>query len=114
VWTAPVRILENSVMMHGSCVLPGVTIGPNAIVGAQSTVTEDVPPNSVAAGNPARVISSLQDWAARQAREQAEHPDRYAERHGGRLLDQHIGMWDPMLQQGQGTPAAQERQTPER
>jgi maltose O-acetyltransferase len=114
VWTAPVRILENSVMMHGSCVLPGVTIGPNAIVGAQSTVTEDVPPNSVAAGNPARVISSLQDWVAKKSRELEDHPDRYGERHGTRGLDRIIGIWDPVLQQGEGTPAAQERQAPER
>ena len=36
----------------------------------------------MAAGNPARVISSLQDWVSKKNREMAEHPDRYTERHG--------------------------------
>jgi maltose O-acetyltransferase len=108
-WAAPVRILENSLVMHGSCILPGVTIGPNAIVGAQSTVMEDVPPNSVAAGNPARVICSLQNWVARQSKDLQEHPDRYTERHGVTGSDRHIGIWDPVLGPGQRTPAAQER-----
>jgi len=39
----------------GSTILSNVTIGENAIVGAGSVVTRDVPPNSVAYGNPARV-----------------------------------------------------------
>lgn len=40
-------------------VLPGVTIGENAIVGACSVVTKDIPDNSVAVGNPAKVIKYL-------------------------------------------------------
>ena len=39
----------------GSTILANVTIGENAIVGAGSVVTRDVPPNSIAYGNPARV-----------------------------------------------------------
>jgi len=39
----------------GSTILPYVTIGENAVVGAGSVVTRDVPPNSVAFGNPTRV-----------------------------------------------------------
>jgi len=39
----------------GSTILAGVTIGENAIVGAGSVVTRDVPPNSIVYGNPARV-----------------------------------------------------------
>lgn len=41
-----------------SIVLPGINIGNECIVGAGSVVTKDVPPNSVVAGNPARVIKS--------------------------------------------------------
>lgn len=40
-------------------VLCGVTIGANAVVGAGSVVTKDVPPNTVVAGNPARVLKTL-------------------------------------------------------
>jgi acetyltransferase-like isoleucine patch superfamily enzyme len=41
------------------CILPGVSIGEGSIVGARSVVTEDVPPYTVVAGNPARVIRQL-------------------------------------------------------
>jgi acetyltransferase-like isoleucine patch superfamily enzyme len=38
-------------------ILPGVTIGKNAMVGAGSVVTKDIPPNAIVAGNPARIIN---------------------------------------------------------
>ena len=41
-------------------ILGGVTIGENAIVGAGSVVTKDVPANAIAAGNPARVIREIE------------------------------------------------------
>jgi acetyltransferase-like isoleucine patch superfamily enzyme len=43
-----------------STILPGVTIGKNALVGAGSVVVEDVPDNVVVAGNPARVIKNVE------------------------------------------------------
>ena len=42
-----------------SVVLPGVTIGKNSVVGAGSVVTRSIPPNSFAAGSPAKVISGI-------------------------------------------------------
>lgn len=44
----------------GAIVLPGVTIGENSVIGAGSVVTRDVPANVVAAGNPCRVIRTLE------------------------------------------------------
>jgi acetyltransferase-like isoleucine patch superfamily enzyme len=52
----PVRIGTNVWLGFESCVLPGVTIGDGSVIGARSVVTEDVPANCIAAGNPARVV----------------------------------------------------------
>jgi acetyltransferase-like isoleucine patch superfamily enzyme len=56
----PIHIGPNVWIGFDSCVLPGVTIGGGAVVGARSVVTQDVPPNTVVAGNPARVIRQLE------------------------------------------------------
>ena len=50
----------NSVWFGGGVkVLPGVTIGDNCVIGAGSVVVKDIPANSVAVGNPARVVKKL-------------------------------------------------------
>ncbi len=41
-----------------SIILPGITVGDNCVIGAGSVVTKDVPPRSIVAGNPAKVIRS--------------------------------------------------------
>jgi acetyltransferase-like isoleucine patch superfamily enzyme len=56
----PIRIGRNVWIGFDACVLPGVTIGEGAIIGARSVVTQDVPPYSVVAGNPARLIKYLE------------------------------------------------------
>lgn len=60
----PVRIGNRVWLGGGSIILPGVTIGDDAVVGAGSVVTHDVAPGVVVAGNPARVIRELREPAA--------------------------------------------------
>ena len=57
-----VAIHENCVIGRYSYILPGISIGPNSMVAPHSVVTCDVPPNSIAAGNPARVISDIDSF----------------------------------------------------
>jgi len=56
---APVRICRGAWLGQNVVVLPGVTIGEGAVVGANSVVRDDVPPRAVVAGAPARVIRQL-------------------------------------------------------
>lgn len=52
----PVRICRRAWIGQGSYIMKGVTIGEGAIIGANSVVITDIPPFSVAIGNPARVV----------------------------------------------------------
>lgn len=56
----PIVIEDNVWIGINSTVLPGVRIGYGAIIGAQSVVTHDVPPMTVVAGNPARIIKKIE------------------------------------------------------
>ena len=63
--------IGNNVFLGMNCtVLKGVTIGDNVIIGANSLVNKDIPSNCVVAGNPCRVIMSLEEY--RQKRQQAQ------------------------------------------
>lgn len=55
----PIHIGRNVWIGFEACVLPGVTIGEGSVVGARSVVVKDVPPFTIVAGNPARVIRRL-------------------------------------------------------
>ena len=57
----PTLIKRGASIGSSATLLCGITIGEKAIVGAGSVVTKDVPPNTIVAGNPARVIRSVHD-----------------------------------------------------
>jgi acetyltransferase-like isoleucine patch superfamily enzyme len=56
IYKRDVRVGHNVWIGYGACILRGVTIGDNAIVGTSAVVTKEVPENAVVAGSPARVI----------------------------------------------------------
>lgn len=58
-WAKPVTIGNNVWIGGNVTILPGVTIGDNCTIGAGSVVTRDIPANSLAAGNPAKVKSKI-------------------------------------------------------
>ena len=53
------RILRGARVGGGSILCPGTTVGANALVGAGSVVTKDVPDRAIVIGNPARVIGEV-------------------------------------------------------
>jgi acetyltransferase-like isoleucine patch superfamily enzyme len=55
----PTLIKKGASIGSGATILARVTVGENAIVGAGSVVTKDVPPNTIVAGNPARVLRTI-------------------------------------------------------
>ncbi|WP_223792661.1 hypothetical protein [Methanobacterium spitsbergense] len=57
-----IDIKDNVFIGNSAIILPNITIGPNAIIGAGSIVTKNVPSNTVVAGNPAKVICSLDEY----------------------------------------------------
>ncbi|HEU5142758.1 MAG TPA: acyltransferase [Solirubrobacterales bacterium] len=56
IYTRDVEVGSNVWIGYGACILRGVRVGDNAIVGTNSVVTKDVPANAVVAGIPARII----------------------------------------------------------
>ena len=57
---APVHIKRNAWIGANATILPGVTIGENAVVAAGAVVTKDVPDNTIVGGIPAKVIKTIQ------------------------------------------------------
>lgn len=74
-YAEPITIKDGCWICSGATVCGGVTVGENSIVAAGAVVLRDVPPNSIVAGVPARVVRTLDEndrigvWAAYQANE---------------------------------------------
>ena len=64
-----IEIKDNCFIGIHAILMPNIVIGPNSIVGAGSVVTRDVPPNSIAAGNPARVIATVEVFSEKVIKE---------------------------------------------
>jgi acetyltransferase-like isoleucine patch superfamily enzyme len=58
-----IDILDNCVIGHRAILLPGVTVGPNSVVAAGSVVSRSVPPGVLVAGNPAKPVMTLHQYA---------------------------------------------------
>ena len=67
-YKGPTTVGNNVWLGRNAVVLPGVTIGDGAVIGANSVVTKSIPPNSFAAGAPAQVLRKLdvpEGWVRR-------------------------------------------------
>lgn len=69
-----VEIGDNVFIGANSIVLCNTRIGNNVIVGAGSVVTHDIPYNSVYAGNPAKFVSTFQEYQSKHQENQNNHP----------------------------------------
>ncbi|MGG0729894.1 DapH/DapD/GlmU-related protein [Bacillus paramycoides] len=69
-----VRIGDNVFIGANATVLPNVKIGNNVVIGAGSVVTKDIPDNSLAVGNPARVIGNIDDYFAKEKNKMQSRP----------------------------------------
>ena len=69
-----VRIGNKVFVGAGTIILPGVSIGDNVVIGAGSVVSTSIPSNTVAVGNPARVICSIEDFLAKHQKQMEMYP----------------------------------------
>lgn len=60
-YNAPVHIGRNCWLGAGVIIVPGITVGDHAVIGAGSIVTKDIPSNVLAVGNPCRVLREINE-----------------------------------------------------
>lgn len=93
---ARIKVGNNCFLGSRSTIMMGVTIGDNCIIGADSVVSKDIPANSVAAGMPARVIGTIDEYYKRNVARgnfyetafmQSEEKRKYLERYVTKLKE---------------------------
>lgn len=71
-------VIGNNVFIGvNAVILAGVSIGDNCIIGAGAIVTHNIPPGNVAAGNPAKIIMSLEEYKVKYRRIYDSHPEYF-------------------------------------
>lgn len=86
-----IDVRDNSFIGYGAIIMPGVTIGPNSVVGAGAVVTKDVPPNTVVGAGPTRTLMSTEELVQRKLSRARSYP-WYP------LIEQREGDFDPALE----------------
>jgi acetyltransferase-like isoleucine patch superfamily enzyme len=86
-----IDIRDNSFIGYGAIVMPGVTIGPNSVVGAGTVVTKDVPPNTVIGVASTRRLMSTDELVERKLTRARSYP-WYP------LIEQRVGDFDPVME----------------
>lgn len=86
-----IELLDNVYIGHQAIILPGVTIGPNAIVASGAVVSKDVPENVVYGGIPAKRICSLDEHVERLKKQTADLPWMH-------LIEKRNAEFDPEMQ----------------
>jgi maltose O-acetyltransferase len=81
---APIEIGDGAWLSSNVTLLPGVAVGSGAVVGAGALVSKDVPPNTLVAGVPARVVRNLAHEATPSGRRQRASPTAYYDEEGPR------------------------------
>ena len=76
--SGPVNIGSNVFIGYNTTILKGVSIGDNCIIGAGSLVNKSIPPGTVAAGNPARVLCTIDDYHRKRQAAQFDEARVYA------------------------------------
>ena len=86
-----IDIRDNVFVGYGAILLPGITIGPNAIVAAGAVVNRDVPPGTVVGGVPAKPVGTFEDLADRLEQRTQELP-------WWPIIEKREGDYDPALE----------------
>lgn len=73
-YTAPITVEDNCWIAANVTIIGGVTVGAGSVIGAGSVVTKSIPPNSLAVGNPCRVIRQIAE-----ADRLSNHPELFAD-----------------------------------